>query len=320
LPSSHSLIDHLLSSTFNNTLIEYDPYTKGFEIIKFSNITGNDDYLLSGVDYNSKTGNIYISANARAAFFSNGANLDGPNTLIEYNPKKRHVTKRIDMESTISQVENHVGQAIGGFQDQAEDSDGNVYYMSTWGNVILKAKRNGHVSPFYIPPADQFNSSAPGFGGIAICGSTLLVSDAISQSFFKFDLQHPNTKPSSIQPAGLPSSQPVLLCDSVYLPERYGKSVAICASDFAFGVGGLTVYSSTDGWRSINYLGSILNDFIQSPNGTATATFEATGTIYAVVAYIHSTTGEQPSSSNFPFVDITKRVHELVFSSDTPFN
>lgn len=268
--------------------------------------------MLSGIDYSSSDGHIFISANARKAFFSDGADLSGPNTVIEYNPRQRKVVRSTNLESTIARIEDDIGEQIGGFQDLAEDSAGNVYYMATWGNVLLRIDRHGNTSPFYGPPSNKLDASAAGFGGIAIQDTTLLVSDAISQSFFVFDLECPESKLLVTQPIGLPAQEPMLLCDSLYLPERYEGSVAICASDFAYGVGGISLYYSEDGWHSSEYLGFILNDFTQSPNGTATATFEAMGTIYMVVAYIHTATGAQPQPSNFPFVDITDRVDGLV--------
>ena len=305
-------IDNDHSSTENNTLVEYDPYTGKTAILSFPGITNNHDFMTAGIDYSSSTESIFISAGARTAFFTNGANLTGPNALIEWDLRNRKIKRETNLDEAISQIEKRLGVQIGGFQDMAEDKDGNAYYMATWGNVILKVTPRGVVSLFYSPPLDQLNASAPGFGGLFIHKNSLVVSDIITKSFFRFNLDRPKSAPVISQPASLPSDQLIMLCDSLYLPAKYYGKIMICASDFSYGPGGLSVFRSHDGWRSSQYLGFLAHDQEKAPNTTATATFQASDSIYAVAALSHLWDRTQPNPPFFLLVDITQRLESLI--------
>ena len=280
--------------------------------MEFPGISHNEDYLLSGVDFHASSGDIYVSANARAAFFTNGANLTGPNKLIRYDPRTKSVVWITDLAGIIQEIEQRLGQAIGGFQDQAEDLVGNTYYMSTWGNVLIKVDRFGRPAPFYIPSKAVFNDSIPGFGGLFIRGNRLVVSDSISKSFMVFDLHGLSQDVFHVFPTNVPRNYTPLLCDSLYAPSKYHGRIALCADDFAQGIGGIVAYRSTDFWRTAEYLGILWNDHVEAPNGTATATFEAGDSIYAVVGYLPGNDGSPRRASSFPIIDITGKVAELV--------
>lgn len=300
------------SATGNNTLVEYNPISQTASAIVLNGISGNESYLLSGVDYSTATGTLFISANARAAFFTEGRNLTGPNRLLQYDPLSQSVIRDIDFAPIIAQIESQLSTEIGGFQDQAEDQFGNAYYMATWGNVIIKVSPSNDLSLFYAPPSAQLNASTAGFGGLAILQDLLIVTDAISASFVVFNLSNTNISPNFVHPSDVPAGYSPLECDSLIFPDRYTGTVALCADDFVQGIGGVAVYQSSDNWTTAKYLGILLNDRQQVPNGTTTATFEATGSIYAVITYIPDASGIQPVSNVFPIIDITERIDAIL--------
>lgn len=304
--------DRLHSATGNNTLVEYNLLSGTSAVILLDGISGNDSYLLSGVDYSKATQTIFVSANARAAFYTNGKDLTGPNHLLQYDPVSQSVIRDIDFSTIISQIEDELGAKIGGFQDQAEDRWGNVYYMATWGNTIIKVTPSNELYLFYAPLPVQLNTSTPGFGGLAITQDLLVVTDAISASFLLFNLTDPNPIAKYLDPSDVPNWYSPLLCDSLVIPSRYKDTIALCADDFVNGVGGIAVYQSYDKWAKVKFLGISFNDRQQVPNGTATATFEAGGSIFSVYTYIPDTQGIQPVSNYFPMVDITDQIDAIV--------
>ena len=274
-------------------------------------ISFNDSFLLSGVDLSRSSGDLYISAGARPAFFTNGANLSGPNCLVRYNPYDDQVRWVSDLSPTIEKIERQVGHRIGGFQDQAEDQHGNAYFMSTWGNVMLRVDPDGNASPFYVPSSN--NGSSAGFGGLFTLGETLVVSDGLTESFTVFNLSNqPATSFNTIM-SGQPKGKPSALCDSLYAPEKDHGRIALCAADFFSPTGGgVVVYHSNDSWVTATYLGIVPDDYSKALKGTVTATFEIQDSIYAVVAYLPDLNGDIPKISTFPIIDITRQVANLV--------
>ncbi|KAF2181524.1 hypothetical protein K469DRAFT_752753 [Zopfia rhizophila CBS 207.26] len=312
-----------VGSLNNNTLIEYDPYTSTTEVIEFPGITHNAEYFVCGVDYSFGTDTLYVSANARAPWYNEGSNimgtnLTGPNRLIHYSPLNRSIIWEVDVNPLVEEIERGIGAQVGGLQDQAEDKDGNAYYPTAWGNVIIKISVNGQASKFYVPEPDKLNTCAYGFGGLFISEDNVLVlSDAVSQSFAIFNLSGPNpSEPFFSKPANLPAGySTALFCDSLIAPKRFNNTIALCADVFDAKTsphGIIAVYSSGDGWKTSEYLGAIPIEFNQAPNAWSTATFEAMGSIYALTAALPYEKGTFPQVDNTALVDITETIGQLL--------
>ena len=296
----------------NNTVVEYDSYTNTSAVVTIPIISGNPAYLVTGIDYDRKSGSVYISAGAGAPFYTNGANLTGRDKLIRYDTTLQEIVFEADMAQVQEEVERRTGQAIGGFQDMAEDCRGNSYYMATWGNLLVKVTPLGNASLYYSPPPSQMNSTLAGFGGLFSLGDNLIVSDAISKSFVTFDTTLAKATAKHVPPANLPTNYTALLCDALYAPPRYGGSVALCSVDFYKGTGGISVYQSRDGWTTAEYMGLILNTDPSAVGTAPTATVEIAGSIYISEAYIPSPEGVLPKRTSFPFIDISREVEALL--------
>ncbi|KAF4636665.1 hypothetical protein G7Y89_g1425 [Cudoniella acicularis] len=299
-------------STGNNSVLEYDTCGDTYTEIIFPGITDNPTYLVTGIDYSPITKDIYISADARAAFYTNGLNLTGPNMLIRYSPSTQSIIYSSDMSAILLEIYNETGKLVGGFQDQAEDLEGNAYYMVTWGNLLVKVTPGGEASKYYLPPLSELNTTAPGFGGLFALGNMLVVSDAISASFVIFDLTSPTGLPKFVKPSKVPSGYSPLLCDSLYAPEKYAGTVALCADDWVDGIGAVVVYRSSDEWKSAEYVGMVFNDRVKFPGSTATATFEVGEGIFTSQAYLPDAAGVVPIVLSFPFVDISTQIDALI--------
>lgn len=310
----------------NNTLVEYDPYTSTAEVIEFPGITHNTEYFVCGVDYSLVTDTLYVSANARAPWWNEGSdtmgwNLTGPNRLIHYSPLNRSIIWEADVNPLVEEIEREIGAQIGGFQDQAEDKDGNAYYPTAWGNVILKVDVHGQASKFYVPEPDRMNTSAYGFGALVVSEDNVLVlSDAVSQSFAIFNLSGPNpSEPFFSKPANLPADySTALFCDSLITPKRFHNTIALCADVFDAKIsphGIIAVYSSGDGWKTSEYIGAVPIEFDQAPYAWSTATFEAGESIYALTSALPYEKGAFPQVDNTALVDITESVGELFRNS-----
>ncbi|KAF2165518.1 hypothetical protein M409DRAFT_55895 [Zasmidium cellare ATCC 36951] len=304
-------IDHP-TSTGNNTLVVYHFPSASSRAVQFTGISYNDEYLLDGVDFDRYSGDVYVSAGARPAFFTNGQDLTGPSVLIRYNPRQDRVVWISNITETVAQLESRLGHSIGGFQDQAEDRKGNSYCMATWGNVLIKVDSRGSAAPFYAPSGPTNATSSAGFGGLFVQGDTMVISDVISQSFVVFHLRSKKPRPHFTHPTNVPAGYKPLLCDSLYAPSRYHGRIALCADDFVNGTGGIVAYASNDSWQTAEYVGIRQNDFNDAPNATVTATLQTEQAIYAVVAYIPGADGTFVNTSYFPIVDITNDIDDIV--------
>ncbi|KAK4499191.1 hypothetical protein PRZ48_009704 [Zasmidium cellare] len=110
-----------ISSTGNNTLVIYHFPSATSRAVQFPAISYSAEYLLDGIDFDRFSGDVYISAGALPAFFTNGANLTGPSVLIRYSPCQDCVVWMSNITDLVASLEAKLGHPIGGFQDQAED-------------------------------------------------------------------------------------------------------------------------------------------------------------------------------------------------------
>lgn len=307
----------------NNSIVEFDPYTSASKIIEFPGISHNKEYFVCGIDYSPSTQTLFISANARAPWWNEdepqmGMNLTGPNHLIHYSPLNRSIIWETDVNPLISEIEQDIGLPTGGFQDQAEDKDGNAYYPTAFGNVILKVDPNGQASKFYVPKPEEMRTHSYGWGGYVVTKDNVLVlSDAVTQSFALFNLTGPNpSEPIFSKPSNIPDEYPTALyCDSLIIPQRFKETIALCADVFdqtlsSHGI--IAAYYSEDGWKTSEYIGAIPVAFEQAPGAWSTATFEAEGSIYALTSVLPYEKGEFPQTDSTPLVDITKSIIKLL--------
>ncbi|KAI4162646.1 MAG: hypothetical protein LQ342_003692 [Letrouitia transgressa] len=312
-----------MESLNNNTLIEYDPYTSATKVIEFPGISHNKEYLICGIDYSPATQTLYISANARAPWWNPGSdsmgwNLTGPNRLIHYSPLNASVLWTADVDSLVEATERRLGALIGGFQDVAEDRDGNAYYAISWSNIILKLDVHGRASKFYEPPRADMDTRTYGFGGWFVSADNVLVlSDGVTHRFARFDLSGPNpAEPTWSAPANHPEGYATALwCDSLIAAKGFGEKVALCADVFDQMIaphGIIAVYYSDDGWRSSEYIGAVPVDFEQAPGAWSTATFEALGRSYALTSALPYELGRFPEVEKTPLVDITDNISQLL--------
>ncbi|KAI8949868.1 hypothetical protein F4801DRAFT_602912 [Xylaria longipes] len=311
-----------LGSLNNGSIVEYDPYTSATNIIEFPGVSHNWEYFVCGVDYSHATGNLYVSASARAPWFNQnspgmGTNLTGPNRLIQYSPRDRSIIREVDLDPLINDIEKQLGSPVGGLQDSASDKDGNTYVPVTFGNFILKVDKNGEVNRFYTPDLDKLDKSY-GFGGLFITeDNAMVLSDGISQSFVVFNLSGPNpAEPHFSKPEGFPDNYDrPLECDAVIAPRRYRDRVAMCADVLSTSIsphGIITVYVSNDGWKTNKCVGAIPIAFGQSPDVFSTAQFATADRVYALSSALPYGPQMFPEVESTTLVDITARVDELV--------
>lgn len=252
---------------------------------------------------------------------SQGANLTGPNRLIRYNPSKKKVVWNIDFAPYQDALATRIGVRGSGFQDTAADNKGNAYGTLGYGNAVVKVCPNGNVEPFYETPAAQVNGSALGYGGLVTVnkGRTIIVADALSGTFQKIETQ----KAGPVTAAAIPiTGQPEgykLACDGLLAPALYDQSVLLCSEDFYGGTAGsITVFQTTDGWKSGKYVGQIDNAAVggeQVTGAVPVATVQIVDRLYILEEYFFDQGFPIVGPGNrtaFPVIDITQEVADLV--------
>ncbi|OXV10899.1 hypothetical protein Egran_01344, partial [Elaphomyces granulatus] len=301
-------------SLYNGTVLKKDLTTGEEEILTFPGISGNDTYHLSTVQYNRKTGVMYLSANNGIAFVSNGVNLTGPNTFIKYDTSIDRVVFTADMGSILAELKARTGSIYNGYQDIAEDVAGNAYYMTTFGPSITKITPEGTLSLFfYLPPVIINGTTQANWAGIFSVGNVLVSLDNVSGKMFRLDTTAKDPfKDYSIYPLAdsPPRSDVKIICDRIYPPPMFGGKIALCSNDGT----GTYVFYSNDVWKSAKYLG-----LVASPNdgGVPTAACQITNSLYTNSEYFLDggpTFDQVGSRTVFPFTDITQEVLKLTRS------
>jgi hypothetical protein len=126
--------------------------------LTFPGITHNTDYRIGGIDFSLFTSSIFIGAAASLPFSSSGANRTGNNKLIQYDTSTNSTTYILNLEIIQDAIYDETRQQVNGFQDMAEDLQGNAYFIATFGGVVVKIDTEGNLGKFI--PIQPFDASA----------------------------------------------------------------------------------------------------------------------------------------------------------------
>lgn len=203
----------------------------------------------------------------------------------------------------------------GGFQDSAEDTEGNAYVPTTFNvGAIAKISSSGDVTPWYIGDA----SLAPYiYGGLVFDQATnkLIVTAGSRGIFQSFDVASDSPAPTDIIMIGRPAdgSYPGLGCDGLISPARYGRKVLLCSDN---GQAATALWATKDDFVSVRYIGQVKNNGTEevAKFGTVVATVEMGNSIYVNNEFFNDTgvfdvAGDRAS---FPLVDSTAHFDALV--------
>lgn len=211
-----------------------------------------------------------------------------------------------------TRVSNSTG---GGFQDSAEDTEGNAYVSTTFNvGAIAKISSSGDVTPWYIGDA----SAAPYiYSGLVFDEATnkLIVTAGSRGIFQSFDVASNAPAPTDITMNDRPAdgSYPGLGCDGLISPARYGRKVLLCSDN---GQAATTLWATNDDFVSVRYIGQVKNNGTEevAKFGTVVATVEIANSLYVNNEFFNDTgvfdvAGDRAS---FPLVDSTVEFDALV--------
>ncbi|UKZ96831.1 uncharacterized protein TrAFT101_011608 [Trichoderma asperellum] len=296
-------------STYNASVAVYDPYRDEYELIDFPGITGNDDYTITGIDYDGM-GSIYFAATSYTAFVATTsgnpalANFTGPNSIIRYDTNTREILWITDLVPIQEEVFRQTGNLITGFQDMAEDNQGNTYVIGTFGSIIVKINRNGTPQIWYEP---KYINDTLVSGGIVRSGDRIVINDRVAPGLLTFDINEPRGYPVYVHLEGFPTNY-TGGGDELLLPSRYGGKVILWSDDFY----GTRVVGSTNNWKTAEYLRLVpMDDNLSRQGGYTTGSFEAGQAIYSLTEFFQPTRSVKPKQE-FLMVDMTEQIDELV--------
>lgn len=214
-------------------------------------------------------------------------------------------------------AQTRVGNSTGGgFQDSAEDTDGNAYVATTFGvGAIAKISSTGKVTPWYIggvSPAPYVYS-----GLVFDTATNKLIVTAASRGIFQFfDVASSGSPaPTDITMTGRPAdgSYPGLGCDGLISPARYDRKVLLCSDN---GQAATTLWATSDGFASVRYIGQVANNGTEevAKYGTVVATVEIGNSLYVNSEFFNDTgVFDVPGDrASFPLVDSTAEFDALV--------
>ncbi|KAH8801417.1 hypothetical protein F5884DRAFT_513870 [Xylogone sp. PMI_703] len=299
------------SANFNASVLVYDPYTAEQSIITLPGITGVDPYHVSGIDFDSRTGIMYFSANSGNPFVSGGSDLSGPNKLVKYNTSSSEIIAIVDMANFQAAAQAQTGQFVSGFQDQATDANGNTYYLATYGPAIAKVTPDNQVSVFWA--TNTIPNNVLSYNGLVIIGNKIVTLNNVNSALQYLDITASNPQPVNVTVTGVPADAEVD-CDGIYAPPEFRQTVVLCSSD---GTNSLIVYHSNDGWNSAAYLGNVANP-LTADTVFPTASVQIAQSIYMVEEYFFdSGVFDIPGDrAIFPFSDVTSAIDQLVSAAN----
>lgn len=304
LPLGREAYGHC-SANFDGYVLVYDPWNGTQKIIEIPGVTGVSPYHISGIDFDNRTGMMYFAANSGLPFETSGANLTGPNQLVQYDTNTETLGYIINMESFQQEVLQSHSLFVTGFQDMDEDEEGNVYFLATYGGAVAKVSPLGIATPFYV--AQNANESTSWSNGISIIGDKALLFDETQAALISLDLTETSPAAINVPVSGLPTDE-TIDCDGLYIPPKYDERVLLCSSD---GLGKIIVFRTEDGWETASFAGGIVNTIT---DGWATASVQISNSIYMNEEYFFDT-GVWDQAGNrtlFPIVDITSRLESIL--------
>ncbi|KAL6881397.1 hypothetical protein J3F83DRAFT_711170 [Trichoderma novae-zelandiae] len=294
---------------YNASVAVYDPYSRESEVVIIPGITGNDDYTITGIDYDGM-GSMYFAATSYTAFVATTsgnpalANFTGPNSVIRYDTKSRRIRWIADLVPIQKDIFKRTRKLVTGFQDMAEDDQGNSYVMGTFGSVILKINRNGTPRIWYEPK--NINDTLVS-GGIVRSGNKLVINDRVAPGLLTFDISEPEGRPVYVHPEGFPANFSGG-GDGLLLPSKYSGKIILWSDDFY----GTRVVGSRNGWKTAEYLGlAPMDGTLGSQGGFTTGSFEVGQTIYSLTEFFQLARPVKPKK-DFLMVDMTEQVDDLV--------
>ncbi|RFU33156.1 hypothetical protein B7463_g3179, partial [Scytalidium lignicola] len=295
---------------YNASVVAYDPYSEEYELLTFPGITGNPDYAITGIDWDGM-GSMYFSATAASAFLSvtsgnaSLANYTGPNSVIRYDTNAHRISWIANLVPIHNEILQRTGKLVTGFQDTAEDEQGNAFVIGSFGQVIVKINRKGTPSIWYEPKDLDHTLHS---GGIIRAGNKIVINDRIAKGLITFDIDEPLGKPIFVHPEGFPANYSAGT-DALVAPAKFGGSVILWSDDFY----GTRVIGTKNNWKTAQYLGLVpIDEALQARGGFNTDTFVVGNTIYALTEFFQQPGITIETTKDFTMVDITESVDELV--------
>ncbi|KAK1447161.1 hypothetical protein CMEL01_09000 [Colletotrichum melonis] len=308
-----------ISANFNSTVLVYDPYKATYDILSFDGITGVDPYHVSGIDYDATTQSILISANSGEPFVTSGSNMTGGNKVIRWDTNTNSAAYTVDLADFTSKlaIENSTG---GGYQDFAEDKEGNTYVPSVFHvPAIAKITKDGELSSWYI--GEPSSSSKYMYLGIIFheASNKLVITAPYLGTFLSFDVGSSSPAPTNVSmtwPTDGSYTASDLECDGLLNPARYNRDVLLCSEN---GLQAITLWASKDGFASVEYIGKVMDNSTTdiATWGSPTATVQIQNSIYISHEYFHDLNEFDVAGnrSTFPFVDATADFDKLVLAA-----
>jgi len=297
--------NYQISCVWNATVGIYDPYAnKMVDVLEFPGISHDPNCHIGGVGADRKTGLISIVVDAWVAFETGGVNVSGTNTIMQWNPKTKSVTYKLNLTALTK-------GKYGGFQDVEQDPDSNVYIVGTYPSSILKVDKHGKSLEAWYSPPPPINTTEAGISGLAAKDWILLANDKNSGQLWRFDMRDKKGAPTPIPLTPNTVIGEGGVTDAIYLPPKYGGTVLLVAEDLL----GIKVFRSKDGkWKKAEYLGLVPGTDI--PNLFVVASVQVGDGLY-MVEVPFGNQNQVPGTdagpqSEFPFPDITAQVEALL--------
>ncbi|KAH7015790.1 hypothetical protein EDB80DRAFT_679719 [Ilyonectria destructans] len=248
---------------------------------------------------------MYFAANSGMPFETLGANLTGPNQLVQYDTNAKTLGYIINMESFQQEVLQSHSLFVTGFQDMDEDEEGNVYFLAMYGGAIAKVSPLGTVTLFYVDQNTNESTSWP--NGISMTGDKALLYDETQKALISLDPTETSPAAVNVPISELPSDE-TIDCDGFYMPPKYDGRVLLRLSD---GLGKIIVFRTEDGWETASFAGGVANIVL---DGWATASVQISNSIYMNEEYFFDTGvwDQAGNRTSFPVVDITSHLESIL--------
>lgn len=260
----------------------------------------NPELHVSGVVVDPQ-GDLSVIVDAGAAFDTAGQDIRGDNFLVKVDLESREVLWQKNLTDPKG--------VYGGYQDAAHDDKGNTFVIGTFPSSIIKVSEDGSTAePWYLAPSPDH--TVHGFSGVAVKDNTLLAADSSDGQLYRFNMEDKKGQKVQVPLSGSKTNATRigLELDGIALPSRFDGKVLLVSDNSE----GTVVLRSSDGsWKSAEVMGTIPNTYLAA-NGSSVDNVQIGESLYSVIEFFMDFDQVPGKRSEFPLVDITQEVLQLL--------
>ncbi|PFH61251.1 hypothetical protein XA68_17885 [Ophiocordyceps unilateralis] len=302
------------SVLWNNSVAIWDPvHNQIVGSLDDPKYTGRTDLHANAVSVDECRDELTTGFTAATAWDTNGRVITGQNNIARYSLSTFQRIWDVDLS-------NVTHNKYGGYQDVAQDVQGNIFVAGTYPPSLLRVVPSTRmVDIWYLGPPD---SNIAGLQGLVNYQDKKILATYQTQSIegsqlVSFNINHPGRpKPIPVKQGNRVTNRVGTILDAAVLPPLYGQKVLLAPDAHA----GTVVLYSDDDWNTAHRLGVVPTLFPGEPNGpSVVSSVQAGQRVFSIYEFFEDGVVKAPglpkgpgNRNFFPLQDVTDGINRLL--------